>query len=66
MKMKNWELELDRELAKRALIRERQMARYSEGSATRRRTTTANADADRCNDRIEWLRSEIRRHNAEV
>ena len=58
------ESELEKEMAKRDRIRQRQLARYSEGSATRRRTTTSNADADRCNERIEWLRSEIRRHNA--
>ena len=57
------EAELEKELAKRDRIRERQLARYSEGAATRRRTTTSNADADRCNDRIEWLRLEIRNSN---
>ena len=64
MKSLSLEAELEMELAKRSRIRERQMVRYSEGSATRRRTTISNADADRCNERIEWLRSEIRRHNA--
>jgi hypothetical protein len=55
------EKELEKELSKRDRIRERQMARYAAGSATRRRTTTSNAEADRCNDRIEWLRSEIKK-----
>ena len=61
MKTQALETELEKELAKRDYIRERQLARYLEGSATRRRTTTSNAEADRCNERIEWLRGEIRR-----
>lgn len=62
--MRSLQQELDAELAKRDRIRERQIARYDNGSATRRRTTTSNAEADRCNERIEWLRAEIRKEEA--
>lgn len=48
---------------KRAGIRDAQMRRYDNGSASRRRTTTSNAEADRINERIEWLKDEIRRNS---
>ena len=54
------ETELETLLAKREAIRSKQLERYSVGSATRARTTTSNANADRLNDRIIWLRSEIK------
>lgn len=36
------------------------MRAYDTGEATRRRTTTRNANADWCNERIESLRTQIR------
>ncbi len=53
--------ELDKLLAKRDAIRAKQLARYDNRSATRARTTTSNAEVDRLNDRIIWLRQEIAR-----
>jgi len=53
--------ELEQLLAKRDAIRAKQMKRYDDRSATRARTTTSNAEASRLNDRIEWLRSEIKK-----
>lgn len=52
--------ELDALLAKRERIREKQMARFHNGSATRARTTTGNADADRVNEQIISLREQIK------
>jgi hypothetical protein len=52
--------ELDALLVKREKIREKQMARFHNGSATRARTTTGNADADRVNDRIISIRERLR------
>lgn len=52
--------ELDALLLKREQIREKQMARFHNGSATRARTTTGNADADRVNDRIVEIRERMR------
>ena len=57
--------ELDSELAKRDAIRQKQLARYSAGSASRARTTTSNAAADRVNDRIHWLRDEIKKERTQ-
>ncbi|MDH5297870.1 MAG: hypothetical protein OEV91_02520 [Desulfobulbaceae bacterium] len=52
--------ELDALLERRESIREKQMARFHEGSATRARTTTGNADADRVNEQIISLRKQIK------
>ena len=52
--------ELDAELQKRDRIRQQQLARYADRSATRARTTTSNANADWCNERIACLRTQIR------
>lgn len=52
--------ELDALLLKRDQIREKQMERYHNGSATRARTTTGNADVGRVNDRIVWVRDLMR------
>ena len=64
MKITELKKELQEQILKREKIREAQMERYHKGTATRRRTTTSNAAADFCNDEIEYLRSEIRKHNA--
>lgn len=58
--IETYQKELDQVLAKRDAIRDKQMARYHDRSATRARTTTSNAEADRCNDRIIWLREQIK------
>lgn len=55
------EKELADLLEKRDRIRAKQLQRYDDRSATRAKTTTSNADADRLNERIVWLREEIRR-----
>ena len=52
--------ELDMLLIKRDNIRQKQMDRFHNGSATRARTTTGNADADRVNDRIIEIRERMR------
>ncbi len=52
--------ELDALLLKREKIRGKQMERFHNGSATRARTTTGNADADRVNDRIVKIRERMR------
>lgn len=56
-----YQRELDGLLAKRDKVRARQVDRWRDGSATRARTTSSNAEADRLNERIEWLRSELRK-----
>jgi hypothetical protein len=50
-------------LERRDKIRLAQLRRYQDGSATRARTTTSNANASRLNDRIVWLREEIKKGN---
>lgn len=55
------EKELEKLLAKRDAMNLRHLARYSDGTATRARTTTHNADVGRLNERIDWLRSEIKK-----
>lgn len=52
--------ELDSLILQRDKIREKQMARFHNGSATRARTTTSNADADRVNERIVEIRERMR------
>lgn len=54
------QIELKELLEKRDRIREKQMDSYRSRSATRARTTTRNADVDRINDRIIWLRQQIK------
>lgn len=56
--------ELDALLLKRSQIREKQMARFHNGSATRSRTTTGNANADRVNNRIVEIREAMRANPA--
>lgn len=58
--------ELGKLLLKRDKIREKQMARYKNHSATRARTTTGNADADRVNDSIMEMRERMRHYSRVV
>lgn len=57
----SYQKELDALLARRDKIRADQMARYTNLSATRARTTTSNANVDKMQERIEWLRGEIKK-----
>ncbi|MDP1771968.1 MAG: JAB domain-containing protein, partial [Methylobacter sp.] len=52
--------ELDALLLKREQMRERHMAKYRNGSATRAQTTTHNANVSHLNDQIIELRAEIK------
>lgn len=52
--------ELDALVKKREQVRARQMARIHSGGMTRARTTTSNAEADRINERIVWLREQLK------
>ena len=52
--------ELDGLLAKRDKMREKQMASYRNGTATRARTTTANANVSNLNDEITEIRRMIK------
>ena len=58
--------ELDALIAKREQVRAKQMQRIHNGGMTRARTTTSNAAADRLNERIVWLREQLKRPNVEV
>lgn len=58
--------ELDALLEKREQVRAKQMERMHNGSATRARTTTSNAEAGRLNERIVWLREQLKMPNARV
>ena len=49
--------EIDELLEKRSLIREKMMDRFLSGSATRASTTTSNAEVDRINERLAYLKS---------
>lgn len=40
----------------------RHFASYSNGTATRRRTTCFNAAYGRLNDRLQWIRAELRKN----
>ncbi len=53
--------ELAKLLDKRDRIRSRQIKGYDVGTASRARTTSSNAEADRCNERIVWIREEIKK-----
>lgn len=53
--------ELEELLARRDALHQRHLSRYDDGSASRARTTTLNAEVGRLNERIEWLRSELKR-----
>jgi ribosome modulation factor len=58
--MKAYQNELDKLLTKRDRLRQQQMDSYRNGTATRARTTTRNAEADRLNERIVWLREQMK------
>mgnify|MGYP003529255342 FL=1 len=62
--------ELQKELAalleKREQVRAKQMERIHSGGMTRARTTTSNAEADRLNERIVWLRDQLKTPNVEL
>ena len=58
--------EIDALCKKRELVREKQMARIHRGEMTRARTTTSNAEADRLNERIMWLREQLKVPNAKL
>lgn len=53
--------ELDALLARRDRLREKQFNSYVNSTHTRAQTTTSNAEVDRLQDRIEWLRHEIKK-----
>ena len=55
-----YQKELDQMLAKRDALHEQHMKRYANGTASRARTTTTNAQVTNMYDRIEWLRQEIK------
>lgn len=59
------ESELSDLLAQRDDVRVKQMERFHSGSATRARTTTSNAAADRFNERIVFLRGELKKLSGE-
>ena len=59
--MNNLIKELETELVKRDKIRAKQTAMYANGTHTRAKTTTMNAQADQVNERIVWLREEIKK-----
>jgi hypothetical protein len=52
--------ELDMLLEKRDRVRAKQIERIRVGAMTRARTTTSNAEADRLNERIVWLREQLK------
>jgi 23S rRNA A2030 N6-methylase RlmJ len=54
-----YQAELDRLLAKRRKINAQQMESYRNGSASRARTTTRNAETSKLNERIIWLREQL-------
>lgn len=58
--MSELQRELDQLIAKRDRIRERQMQTFHNGTHTRARTTTSNAQVDQLQERIQWLRDEIK------
>lgn len=62
--MTEYQKELDAMLVRRDQIRADQLARYKNLTATRARTTTSNANVDKMQERIEWLRGEIKKQVA--
>jgi hypothetical protein len=61
----NLQRELNSLLEKRSDMRTKHMEKYRNHSATRAQTTTHNARVSQINERVEWLRSEIKRKNNE-
>ena len=64
--MCNLAKELESELAKRDKIRAKQSATYANGTHTRAKTTSYNADADAVNARIVWLREDLEKAKRNV
>jgi uncharacterized small protein (DUF1192 family) len=60
------EKELQAELAKRERMQLNHMKKIHAGTHTRASTTTHNANASRVNERIVWLRQELKRLKSEV
>jgi len=58
--------ELTALLEKREQVRAKQMERIHNGGMTRARTTTSNAAADRLNERIVWLREQLKTPNVKL
>jgi len=58
--------DLEKLLAKRDKIRAKQTAMYANGTHTRAKTTTMNAQADQVNARIVWLREELEKAKRNV
>jgi hypothetical protein len=58
--MKAYQKELDKLLAKRDRFRQQQMDSYRNHTATRARTTTRNAEVGKLNERIVWLREQLK------
>lgn len=56
--------ELEELLAKRCAMQEAHMAKYHNGSASRAQTTTHNARVSQLNERIVFLRAELKRASA--
>lgn len=57
--------ELDALLKKREKIHARIMERFRNHNATRARTTTGNAEVGRLNERIVWLREQLKSSRTE-
>lgn len=53
--------ELESLLAQREELNARHMNKYRSGVATRAQTTTHNARVSALNERIQWLRNEIKK-----
>lgn len=64
MKSYTLEQELELEIRKQNKIRNKQFEHFQYGTATRAKTTTLNARADWHNERIESLRSEIKKQKS--
>tara|TARA_R110000868_G_scaffold129587_2_gene338596 strand:+ start:300 stop:488 length:189 start_codon:yes stop_codon:yes gene_type:complete len=47
-------------VARQSKMHEKHMQRYRDGTATRAKTTTHNANVGRLQERAVWLRSEIK------
>lgn len=59
--MNQYHAELEQMIAKREKMHADHMNKYRNGSATRAKTTTHNANVSQINERIQWLRAEIKK-----
>jgi len=59
--MSDLQRDLEECLAKIDRLREKQFAAFMKGGHTRATTTTRNANIDKIQERVVWLREEIRR-----